>query len=238
MSRMQRGPDDPATYRREGRRRFLRQAGVAGAVAWTAPVVLSKPAMAQGTLQCVTMDWPTYFGNGAVANGDNATLGGTTFTISWSDPTTAVSTSAVDATFPRGGNTYHMQLSGAAGDTGPVVITLGFSAAVSSLAFDMLDIDDSSGGSSWQDQISIAAWNGVTALTPTTDWTGTPGGTNVSEIVADVTYRGAGNESNGTTGADVAFSFSSPTDQVQFTYTRAGTVSSQGIGIGSIAWCV
>ncbi len=195
--------------------------------------------MAQGTLACVTMVWPTDFGNGAVSNPDSATLGGTTLTLSYSDPTSAVSTSAVDGTFVRGGNnTYHMQLSGTAGDTGPVTITLGFSVAVSNLAFDLLDIDWSGSGTGWRDRVDIAAWDGATALTPTTDWTGTPQGANVSEDVADTTFRGVGSEANGSTGADVSLSFTSATDQVQITYSRAGSIQSQGIGIGSIYWCV
>ena len=46
----------------ESRRSFLKKAGVAGAVAWTAPTVLSSPALAQGTCElCLLVSWTNAF---------------------------------------------------------------------------------------------------------------------------------------------------------------------------------
>lgn len=69
MTENQRG----AAPNAESRRSFLKKAGVAGAVAWTAPTLVSSPALAQGTCElCTLINWTNAFWASTLAynNGD------------------------------------------------------------------------------------------------------------------------------------------------------------------------
>lgn len=219
------------------RRRLLKQvgAGAAGAaVVWASPKVVGV-AGAQVPSDATTttappactpqaLNWGSFAG--PIASGFNTVVGPTTFTFSYADPTGAVTTSAVDATFPRALQpvSYHMQLDSA--DAGPATITLSFSPAVTDLSFRLLDVDWA-GTSGWQDRVTVV---GATATPldparfsenpgPSATWTGIQSTTNSDDL------------------SDIDVTADGPVTSVTITYARARATLSQGIGISNIAWC-
>jgi hypothetical protein len=218
------------------RRAFLTKAAVGGAIVWAAPVVMSRPALAGPSCASTgSIVWPTSvtsIPSGYTTTG--GTLGPTVFTLSYADPTSAVTTSAVDATFARGviPMSYHMQL----GDSGagPVAITLSFAPAVYNLRFAVLDVDWSGSATGWRDEINVRGFNGATP----TAGTGTPvSPASITTVTPNERFRGLVNIGNSAPGADVGFVFAGPITTVTIDYIRAGATQSEGIGISGLTWC-
>lgn len=227
----------------QGRRSFLKQAGIAGGVAgatWAVPTIVSQTAAAAATCATRTLNWGTAFGvppapSAPVPSGSAVVLGPTTVTFSFTDPTSAVATSGVDSVFTRGGPTYHMQLNSTG--AGPVDILLSFSTPVTSLSFSVLDVDQDTtpppGG--WQDRITVQGLSGVTPQTAST----ASGGPDTTDTSVPPTYvfTGNANAPNPGTNGDVAFAWAVPVDSVTISYQRTGAVLSQGIGLSNITFC-
>jgi hypothetical protein len=214
-----------------GRRTFLRRAAIGGAVAWTAPVLLSSPAAAQGScLSTQVHNWIP----GDVPSGSQFVIDQTT-TMTLTLVGGVTLTSTVDTLFDRstvGGtaDNYHLQLFGS--QPGPEILTLTFSPAVTDLTFNVLDIDRSA--TEWIDRVRVEAALGANPVS----LVGTQlGNGNVYDPVNDW-YTGSAAVANaGTVEADVNFVIPGPVDTVTITYMRAGTLTSQGIGLSSLGWC-
>jgi hypothetical protein len=226
------------------RRRALTGLGVVAGTAWVAPQILSVDAAAAATCRSLVLDWDGAFAPGVapVPSGSTVLVGATTVTLSWvfAGATNPVATSTVDNLFSRTGQprSYHMQLNSAAGATGPVTITLGFSSPVRYLAFRLLDIDASSGPpplvTGWIDEATVTALNGINAA----PGTGSTLGVGTDTIVADTTFRGNRSVANpSATDADIQFEFAGPLTTVTIVYRRAGATLGQGIGLSNLQFC-
>jgi hypothetical protein len=212
------------------RRTFLRRAAVGGAVAWAAPALISGPAGAQvGSCAPESHVWTP---NTTVPNGSVFVDGTTTMTFAFAGGVGLSST--VDAVFARdlvGGaaQNYHMQLTGP--QAGPEVITITFSPAISDVVFNVLDIDLAVGA--WTDRVGVEAFLGATPVTVTS----TPLGTGTT-LTGTNQYTGNTPTTNANDdNSDVEFVVSGLFDTLVITYSRVGTLTSQGIGLSGFSWC-
>ena len=241
-------PSADPVHPEHGRRRFLQRAAVAGAATWVAPTILTHQAAAAATCVALTTAWQSL--GPPIPSGTTVYTGPPSLTFTYADPTSAVTTSAVDSTFVRGGfNTYHMQLGSVGTGAGPVTITFTFSTPVTDLSFSVLDVDkNTTGNPAYVDAIVVGGFLGGVLGTPQTATT-TSNPLYVADTSVGTTYKfnGIANAPNASTLADVGFTFAAPIDTVVIEYRRCTNpntcsvptpvTATQGIGISNLGFC-
>jgi hypothetical protein len=168
----------------DDRRGFLTTAGIVGAAAWTAPMLLSEAAHAQGTPPPCTCETGTAVNLLAApfAVGTNVQVGsylvnGSTLTFTATNNNTITNTTCTPAANWQTGRITSCPAGGFTGGQIPLVRTgtgnpqqwtfvMNFNPAVTRLSFTLTDIDSSTNAAvRYREQVTIS-WVGATA-TPT-----------------------------------------------------------------------
>lgn len=238
------------------RRSALKKVGVAGAIAWMAPTVISlhTPAAAASCPGGV-VDWVTGGFSagqpGALANypWTVGTYNGTTVTFSWQNGTApavlfgGTGTGAQPAV-TLGGITGVFQIrKNSAAHNGSAILWIAFSPAAVNLAFTIMDIDlDTSGSSNYTDEVRITPFTNPTGPTRT-EGTFTPLGTttlspSTPDTANEATYTGTVPVASSSPDGSLGVSIPGPVSRVRIRYrsTQSGTGTNQWIGISNIAW--
>jgi hypothetical protein len=232
----------------QGRRSFLKKAGVGVAVAWTAPVLVSNAASAGPGTGCLPggIQWGTTeftrADSGTITTGvlplTAYPLAAEGFVLDVDDTgntyaSTGPQPSGIDALFPRPPETFSFHVQMNATGTGPITITFSFFSPVTNLAFSILDIDRTGTNTGFNDRINVTASNGGSAVAGT----GTPVSSPPTVVlIPDVEFEGSTDVPSTSDDGDVAFSFAGPLDEVVIVYSRSGANLRQGIGISNLTY--
>lgn len=164
--------DDPQPDHHLARRRFVKGAAVAGAATWTAPLVFSATAAAQGSDQpwepppgCVPVNHILRWNDQAQGAFTNAVVDGITFAASWTpsvlppfNPAPGFTNQAVLPPQQGGTGTQYLRYIMSPENTGGgQAIKFTFDLPVRNVVFTILDLDNqlNPGGFGWSDRVEV-----------------------------------------------------------------------------------
>ena len=232
---------------------MIRAAAAAGAIGWTAPVILDSITSPAAASSCTTstLNWNSFTTDSTFSK---ATVGGVTITITrfLFAGTTELSTNMTIRAAPNGSLATQkalqfQQLPNAIGIG--QTISIAFSKSVTNVSFAFYDIDNLVGG--WGDRVAFQGTSApgapatgplpstvsVTnaAWTPTTS-TVTGTGTSASPLRNTNTNQNDGDDS---ALGNATLTFAGPTSAVVFNYTNAVNTGggNMRIGLGPITFC-
>lgn len=204
--------------------------------AWSVPVIAATtaaPAFAASPCPAVTLSWAA-LGNGTTFT--STTVGGVLVTLSVSGQTGAANNRTVSTTLTGGQSSnlrfYSTDVNGSAQTATFSFTRDGKAVSVLNLGFSFLDID--SGGTNWNDNVSVATGGFAYVIANPTyvQGAGTTGNP----------FRANGNNTSGSspgtsTNGNVAVSWASAVSSVSFTYSQSlAAAGSPFIGISNLSF--
>ena len=235
------------------RRAMIRAAAAAGAVAWTAPVIVDSVTSPAAAASCTvkTLNWNSFSSGTTFTSGS---VGGVTVTVARTlfTGTTELATNKTIRAAPNGSLATQQalqfqQLPDAVGVGQTIAIT--FSASVTKVTFALFDIDNLVGG--WGDRVSFSGTPATGGPTvgplPTTITTTNAAWTPTSSHVTGLATSASpllGSDPNTNLGdssalGNVTLSFAGPLTAVVFNYKNAVNTGggNMRIGLGPISFC-
>ncbi|MBS2936462.1 hypothetical protein KDN32_01750 [Nocardioides sp. J2M5] len=204
--------------------------------AWSVPVIAATtaaPAFAASPCPAVTLSWAS-LGNGTTFS--STTVGGVLVTLTVSGQTGAANNRTVSTT-QTGGQTSNLRFYSTNALNSSQTATISFTrdgqpVSVLNLAFSFLDID--SGGTAWNDNVSVATGGFAYVIANTTYVRGA--GTTANAFRANGNDTSSSTQGTSTNG-NVAVSWSSAVSSVSFTYAQSlAATGSPFIGISNLSF--
>ena len=222
--------DDTACVVNSGgsRRAFLRRAAIVGAVAWTAPIVLSSTDIAGAVGSCAAvLDWDT-FTTGAMFT--SAVVSGVTVTLSvvaLSGTTLLATNRTVRAASNGSVNQKALQFQQDPDAVGiGQTIAFSFSKSVRNVSFTLYDIDNTT-GNGWGDRVQVNT-SGYTFSIPSDGTVTGNGGSGNNQFRNTQTNNNLGDASD---QGNVTLTYAGPISSFQFTYRNAANTGGPNMRI-------